>query len=102
MLHTWDLMGRQFVGLLVPTLHQLHMLSCDDATEDGKPPSLGAVTAILPGSHAVSMPELYMMVVLDSEQKKVFVYSGIVKVCVCRCYADLLCVFCQSAGLNPV
>ena len=84
-LHTCDLMGCHFVGLLMSFQHQLHMLCCDDVMVEGKPPLLNAAVTILPGSQAVSLPDLCMMLVLESQQKRLCLYSGVVKVCLCVC-----------------
>lgn len=110
MLHTCDLMGLCYVGVVVPSLNQITMLttSSDDATK-GKPPSFGSEVTVLSGSEAIALPSLSMLLVLDLTQTSLILYSGVVKVrvqCAKNCHTScsfitiqMCCVDWQSLPL---
>ena len=71
-------MGAHYVGMVIPSLNEVHMMRCNDVTDE-RALTLGAAV-VLPGSQAISIDTVSMVIILDTIRESVNIYSGTTKV----------------------
>ena len=69
---TVNLIGQQYLALLIPSLSQLWLLNCDTIKEE--PPSFGSLT-VIHATQAIALSSLSMILVLGQD-KQLTLYSG--------------------------